>query len=188
MVKRDYRKEWNEYKGRPGHRESHSHRVRARQIAEQWGMVRKGDGLHVHHISVDTLDNSPDNLIALDPCTHRLLHGDPCSGESKARPVVIKADARSWLARCPSSRPLLTHVSGTSSLPMVCLGRLSQGKRLFLVRLRHVLSTCRRVDWCPDLEGPSYEAYLKLGREARARIRRKRALTSRKRRRRTLRS
>lgn len=48
--KRDYKKEYREYHGKPEQIKRRAQRVQARRDAEKAGKVRKGDGKEVHHV------------------------------------------------------------------------------------------------------------------------------------------
>lgn len=50
MAERDFRKEYNEYHGKPEQIKRRAERVKARRKAEKEGRVRKGDGKEVHHV------------------------------------------------------------------------------------------------------------------------------------------
>ena len=47
-------------------------RNRARAIRQ--GLVRKGDGRHIHHLNEDVFDNRRSNLKVLTASAHRRLH------------------------------------------------------------------------------------------------------------------
>ena len=49
--KRDYKKEYREYHGKPEQIARRVDRVQARRKAEKAGKVRKGDGKEVHHVN-----------------------------------------------------------------------------------------------------------------------------------------
>lgn len=49
--KRDYKKEYREYHGKPEQIKRRSARVMARRKAEKEGKVHKGDGMEVHHVN-----------------------------------------------------------------------------------------------------------------------------------------
>lgn len=48
--KRDYRKEYDDYHGKPEQIKRRAERVKARRKAMRKGLVRKGDGKEVHHV------------------------------------------------------------------------------------------------------------------------------------------
>lgn len=48
--KRDYKKEYREYHGKPDQKRRRAQRNSARADAEKKGKVRKGDGKEVHHV------------------------------------------------------------------------------------------------------------------------------------------
>ena len=45
-----------------------------RDRALRLGLVRKGDGRHVHHVNGDPFDNRPSNLRVVRASAHRRLH------------------------------------------------------------------------------------------------------------------
>lgn len=51
--KRDYKKEYAEYHGKPEQRKRRSQRVLARRDAEKRGLVKKGDGKEVDHVDMN---------------------------------------------------------------------------------------------------------------------------------------
>lgn len=48
--KRNYRKEYDEYQGKPEQKRRRAQRNAARRAAEKRGLVRKGDGKEVDHL------------------------------------------------------------------------------------------------------------------------------------------
>lgn len=59
--KRDYRKEYDSYHGKPEQIKRRDQRNKARRAAEKKGLVRKGDGKEVDHLGYNRkgkLDNS----------------------------------------------------------------------------------------------------------------------------------
>lgn len=60
--KRNYRKEYDNYHGKPEQRKKRSKRVLARRIMEKAGLVKKGDGKDVDHKNGNAKDNSKKNL------------------------------------------------------------------------------------------------------------------------------
>lgn len=60
--KRDYKKEYREYHGKPEQIKRRAGRVKARREMEKAGKVRKGDGKDVDHKNRNPNDNSRDNL------------------------------------------------------------------------------------------------------------------------------
>lgn len=49
--KRDYKKEYRDYHGKPEQIKRRAERVKSRRKAEKNGSVKKGDGKEVHHVS-----------------------------------------------------------------------------------------------------------------------------------------
>jgi len=47
---RNYRKEYDEYHGKPEQVKNRAERVKARRMMEKKGAVSKGDGKDVHHV------------------------------------------------------------------------------------------------------------------------------------------
>ena len=60
--KRDYKKEYREYHGKPEQIRRRAGRVKARRIMEKAGKVRKGDGKDVDHKDRNPNNNSRGNL------------------------------------------------------------------------------------------------------------------------------
>ena len=56
--KRNYRKEYDNYHGKPVQRKRRASRNKARAIAVKQGRVSKGDGKDVHHTSGRPMNNS----------------------------------------------------------------------------------------------------------------------------------
>lgn len=50
-AKRDYKKEYREYHGKPEQKKRRAQRNSARKQAEKSGKVKKGDGKEVHHVN-----------------------------------------------------------------------------------------------------------------------------------------
>lgn len=59
---RNYRKEYDDYHGKPEQIKRRAARVKARRYMEAKGRVKKGDGKEVDHKNHNPTDNSPDNL------------------------------------------------------------------------------------------------------------------------------
>jgi len=59
---RNYRKEYDNYQGSPEQKARRAARGRARYKAMKAGVVKKGDGLDIHHKNGNPLDNRPSNL------------------------------------------------------------------------------------------------------------------------------
>lgn len=65
--KRDYRKEYDEYQGKPEQIKRRAQRNAARAAAERAGKVRKGDGKEVDHLGSNRrgrLDNSRTKVVS----------------------------------------------------------------------------------------------------------------------------
>lgn len=60
--KRDYKKEYREYHGKPEQIKRRAGRVKARRRLEKLGIVKKGDGKDVDHKDRNPLNNSRENL------------------------------------------------------------------------------------------------------------------------------
>lgn len=60
--KRNYRKEYDRYQGKPEQIARRAARVKARRIAEKKGLVKKGDGKDVAHKDGNPKNNSAKNL------------------------------------------------------------------------------------------------------------------------------
>ena len=58
MPKRNYRKEYDNYQGRPEQIRRRSSRNKARALAMAKGKVSKGDGKDVHHASGNPMNNT----------------------------------------------------------------------------------------------------------------------------------
>lgn len=61
-MSRNYRKEYDNYHGKPEQRAKRSKRVLARRKLEKEGKVRKGDGKDVDHKDGNARNNSRSNL------------------------------------------------------------------------------------------------------------------------------
>lgn len=60
--KRDYKKEYREYHGKPEQVKRRAARNKARRLMEKAGKVRKGDGKDVDHKDRNPLNNARSNL------------------------------------------------------------------------------------------------------------------------------
>jgi hypothetical protein len=60
--KRDYKKEYANYQGKPSQKKKRASRGRARYSLMKKGKVRIGDGKDVDHKNTNANDNSPGNL------------------------------------------------------------------------------------------------------------------------------
>ena len=70
-TKRDYKKEYANFHGKPEQRAKRSKRVLARRKLEAQGRVKKGDGKDVDHKDGNANNNSPSNLRVMDRHTNR---------------------------------------------------------------------------------------------------------------------
>lgn len=67
MAKRNYRREYDEYQGKPEQVKRRAQRNAARAAAERKGLVRKGDGKEVDHLGFNrkgALDNSRTKVVS----------------------------------------------------------------------------------------------------------------------------
>lgn len=62
VKKRNYRKEYDEYQGRPDQIKERASRNRARREMIKAGKARKGDGMDVAHLDDNEMRNDMDNL------------------------------------------------------------------------------------------------------------------------------
>lgn len=60
--KRNYRKEYDNYQGKPEQKKNRAKRNAARDKMEKAGKVRKGDGKDIDHRNGNPQDNSSENL------------------------------------------------------------------------------------------------------------------------------
>lgn len=80
VEKRNYRKEYDNYHGKKEQRERRGDRVKSRRMAEDKGLVEKGDGKDVHHVNGDTSDNSEDNIKILPKSKNRSMNEEHGAG------------------------------------------------------------------------------------------------------------
>ena len=59
---RDYRKEYDNYHGKPAQKKKRAARNAARRKLESSGRVKKGSDMDVHHVDGNPLNNSAKNL------------------------------------------------------------------------------------------------------------------------------
>lgn len=78
--KRNYRKEYDNYHGKPEQRANRSKRVLARRKMEEKGKVRKGDGKDVNHKDGNPQNNSDGNLEVMPKSKNRSMNEDHGSG------------------------------------------------------------------------------------------------------------
>jgi hypothetical protein len=70
-MKRDYRKEYEEYHGQPEQIKRRAARVMARRYKEKNGHAKKGDGKDVDHVDGNPLNSDPSNLKMRDRSENR---------------------------------------------------------------------------------------------------------------------
>ncbi len=68
---RDYRKEYDDYHGKPEQRKRRSSRTMARRQAIKDGKVKKGDGKEIDHKDFNPNNNSKSNLQVLSRSANR---------------------------------------------------------------------------------------------------------------------
>jgi len=68
---RDYRKEYDNYHGKPAQRKKRAARNAARRTLEKSGRVKKGSDMDVHHLDGNPLNNSPKNLRVMHQSRNR---------------------------------------------------------------------------------------------------------------------
>jgi len=73
--KRDYKREYALYHGKPEQIKRRAGRNAARRAAMKAGLVKKGDGKDVHHKNGNTLDNSRSNLMVTSRSKNRAMGG-----------------------------------------------------------------------------------------------------------------
>lgn len=71
MAQRNYKKEYQNYQGKKEQIEKRSSRNSARRIAENKGLVKKGDGKDVDHKNGNPKDNSGSNLRVVPKSVNR---------------------------------------------------------------------------------------------------------------------
>ena len=59
---RSYRKEYDNYQGKPDQKKKRAMRNKARRMMTKAGKVRKGDGMDVNHRSGNAMDSRKSNL------------------------------------------------------------------------------------------------------------------------------
>jgi hypothetical protein len=70
-MSRDYKKEYEEYHGKPNQIKRRAARVKARRYMEKNGRARNGDGMDVDHKDGNPLNNSTENLRMRSPSANR---------------------------------------------------------------------------------------------------------------------
>ena len=71
LEERDYRKEYDNYQGKPEQKQRRAQRNAARSIMVGKGKAKPGDGKDVDHKDRDTGNNDDSNLRMQDPCDNR---------------------------------------------------------------------------------------------------------------------
>lgn len=71
MAKRNYKKEYENYHGKPEQIARRAGRVKARRTMEKAGKVKKGDGKDVHHADNNPKNNTRKNLKVTLPAKNR---------------------------------------------------------------------------------------------------------------------
>lgn len=78
--KRNYRREYDNYQGKPEQRANRSKRVLARRKMVKKGKVHKGDGKDVNHKDGNPQNNSMSNLESMSASKNRSIHEDHGAG------------------------------------------------------------------------------------------------------------
>lgn len=73
--KRDYKKEYKDYHGKPEQKKRRAGRNKARGLMEDAGKVRKGDGKDVDHKDRNPKNNSKSNLRVQSKSKNRARNG-----------------------------------------------------------------------------------------------------------------
>lgn len=76
MKKRNYRKEYDNYQGKPEQKKKRAERNKARRLTEKEGRVHKGDGKDVAHADNRTSNNSRSNRKVQSPSQNRSFKRD----------------------------------------------------------------------------------------------------------------
>lgn len=76
MKKRNYRKEYDNYQGKPEQKKKRAERNKARRLTEKEGRVHKGDGKDVAHGDNRTSNNSRSNRKVQSPSQNRSFKRD----------------------------------------------------------------------------------------------------------------
>ena len=88
--KRNYRREYDNYQGKPEQRANRSKRVLARRKMVKKGKVHKGDGKDVNHIDGNPQNNSMSNLEPMSAHENRSIHEDHGAGFAGTPEYVSK--------------------------------------------------------------------------------------------------
>ena len=83
MAGRNYRKEYDNYQGKPEQKKKRASRNAARRTMEKSGKVRKGDGKDVDHKNGNPKDNSKSNLRVQSKSKNRSYPRNKNAGKKK---------------------------------------------------------------------------------------------------------
>jgi hypothetical protein len=78
--KRNYKKEYASYHGKPAQKKRRAQRNTARRQMEQAGKVQPGDGKDVHHVDHNTANNTRANLRVVPKSKNRADNGKGGNG------------------------------------------------------------------------------------------------------------
>lgn len=84
-AKRNYRQEYDRYHASPAQRKANNARHRARYALEQGGVVKKGDGMDVHHKDGNPNNNKRSNLKVVPKSTNRSFARTASAGKKNRR-------------------------------------------------------------------------------------------------------
>ena len=90
LFERNYRREYDNYQGKPEQRANRSKRVLARRKMIKKGKVRKGDGKDVNHKDGNPQNNSMNNLEPMSASKNRSIHEDHGAGFEGTPELVDK--------------------------------------------------------------------------------------------------
>ena len=90
LFERNYRREYDNYQGKPEQRANRSKRVLARRKMIKKGKVRKGDGKDVNHKDGNPQNNSMNNLEPMSASKNRAIHEDHGAGFEGTPELVLK--------------------------------------------------------------------------------------------------
>lgn len=83
--KRNYRKEYDNFQGKPEQKKKRASRNKARAMMEKLGVVKKGDGMDIDHQNMNPLDNSRSNLKAKPKSKNRSFPRNKNAGKKKKK-------------------------------------------------------------------------------------------------------
>lgn len=86
IKKREYDIEYALYNSREEQKKNWKLRARNRTQYERMGLVKKGDGMEIHHIDGNVFNNKRSNLKVVGGCAHNKLHGKKCVKTKKRKP------------------------------------------------------------------------------------------------------